>query len=397
MNDELAIIIILAIVAAVLSFFFFFSKLIGGFIFKRLISDSTKKQLTDYYRFKFFPSLIKGAFAGLCVGPLYAIPYYIYLIIVDDMPDFCLGVQILLYVCFFPCFIAIQSIICSMFGMIFEVFSDLLLSVIKKISNSNPDLNINDKSISSEQTSALFVWTLFGTMGVSKLFPDSNILVCLTLSLVLVLGKRIWTRIIEYLASKGIKNFWEKFQKYSSVIVFLISIICVFILCIDGKSIDFALLGDRLLFYSPLLLFFSFYDEIAKFSFIRKIGIFIAEVFLEILHENVKSPSPMAPICIFSSSLSFVLTFVLTQKIMLSFVAIAIAIISVKKKKLEWMYIVFGIVVSFVLLDNYKPVTDSDTKGIQLALAVSVLYALSFSVIAFLKKISPESINIKIH
>ena len=90
--------------------------------------------------------------------------------------------------------------------------------------------------------------------------------------------------------------------------------------------------------------------------------------------------SQTAPIYIFSSALSFVLTLVLTRDIWYSIVAIVIILISLKKPKFKWMYITFGIVVSFSLLLDNSPFYNN-----LLILTVSFLYAMSSLVIEYLK------------
>lgn len=99
----------------------------------------------------------------------------------------------------------------------------------------------------------------------------------------------------------------------------------------------------------------------------------------------------LAPIYIFSSVLSFVLTFVLTRDIWFSLVAIVIVIISLKKPKLKWMYAVFGVVVSF----NLSIVMNSFFNMNLLVFAVSLLYAISFLVMEFLQMIAWEDIDMK--
>ena len=123
----------------------------------------------------------------------------------------------------------------------------------------------------------------------------------------------------------------------------------------------------------------------------------VFEVGLEIVDEALDiygyslDLKELAPIYIFSSVLSFVLTFVLTRDIWFSLVAIVIVIISLKKPKLKWMYAVFGVVVSF----NLSIVMSSFFNKNLLVLAVSVLYAISFLVMEFLQMIAWEDIDMK--
>lgn len=388
MKDDL---IVLAILSAVFFVFFFVQKRMGRFVFERLISDREKDRLSSYYKFKFFPIIIKGIIAGLCMGPLYTIPVYIISIINNDIQDLCLGLQILLYILGFPLCVIIYSILCTLYGILFAVFENLLLTVVRAIANSDPDSK-DAQILSPDQ----FVWTLFGTLGISQLFPNTSILICLMLSGVLVLGVKIWKLFFGYWLSKGTKRIWHKIQKLNSALVFSVSIFCVFVSCANSNSIDFAMFGNRMLRYGPLLLFFSFFDELSRISFVKKVEAFMTGLLLDFLNVDVKTPFSSIGIIVFSSALSFVLTFVLTNNIMLSLVAIVIAIISVKKPKYEWVYAIFGIVVSFILFTDFNPDQNPSFKYLILVFAIPVLYALMFLIIKFLRLIACEDIDLKI-
>ena len=394
MSDDLAIIIIVAITAAIIFLYYIISKTIARFIFKHL-SPTTKNRITKYYRVNFFSTLINGAIAGLCVWPfyyLYLIPHFDYVLISDWFEN---GFEIYYLLEFFliPFVLPLIFIFCAMFGIVFWFFSDIAMYAGKMISKSNADLSINIETNSTNQFSYSFVLILFGALIISQSFPDTNLLTALVLSACMELGKRICKWILSYLECKTKKVFWKKKQRYSSIIIFFISILCVFCSCIYGKSIDFAGFGSKIQIFGPLLLFFSFYDELLKCSFMRQ----VFEVGLEIVDEALDiygyslDLKELAPIYIFSSVLSFVLTFVLTRDIWFSLVAIVIVIISLKKPKLKWMYAVFGVVVSF----NLSIVMSSFFNKNLLVLAVSVLYAISFLVMEFLQMIAWEDIDMK--
>ena len=395
MSDELAIIILMALVAATFCFFFIISKKIASWFFKHL-SPTVKQRLSNYYKANFFSTLINGAFAGLCVGPFYSIPLGIYIVISDWIKN---DFEIIYLLGFFvlTVFVPILSLIFALFGIVFWLLSNLILSVGVIISKSNPNLYIKGEINTTNQLPLLFVLIFFGAMIISLSFPEINLLACLVLSGCLELGKTIWQWIVCYFACKCTKVFQNKFQTYGSIIIFLISLFCIFFSCIHGKSIDFVKFGDTVLHYGPLLLFFSFYDELLKSSYIRKlrnVGLLIALSSMGLSVDDVNFShikSLTAPIYIFSSALSFVLTFVLTRNIWFSIVAVVLSMISLKKPEYKWMYVTFGIVVSFTLL----PQNSSFYNNNLLILAVSFLFAMSSLIIEYLKTIVWEDIDLK--
>ncbi len=393
MSDELLVILLIALIAAIFFFYMVISRKIAGLIFKNL-SPTTKNRLVKYYKNRFFNILKNGALAGLYAGPIYSIPHFTYSIITEWINDDFKFYYIFSFL-LFPFWIVFFTLFCACCGMLFWLFSDLVVSICRLLSRLNTDEYIKGSINSVNQFPPLFVLIIFGSMIISSSIPDISFLSCLILSGCLELGKKIWQWMIGYFFNKGTNVFWVKYQKYNSIIVFTISIFCVFFSCITGKSIDFAKLGSRMLSLGPLLLFFSFYEEFLKFSFVRK----VKEVSIEISLEAIGfSPDKItdvikdiAPIFIFSSALSFVLTFVLTRNLLFSLAAVVIVILSLKKAKYEWMYCAFGVLVVFTLL----PSSSSFFEQNLLILSVSILYTLSFLAMNLLKTIAWEEIELK--
>lgn len=395
MSDDIDIIIILAIILAFLFFIFFISKNIGNFVFKNLISDKAKNRLSNYYKNQFFPTLTKGIFAGLSVGPFYSMPYCIHVLFFEEIPvpDW---IEVLMKISFLPVIVTCVSVYCALFGMFFEVLSDLFYSVFKFISSPNLDSKMNTHFISAEQFSAIFVSALFGAMLISSVFPGTNLLVCLILCGFLELCKKLWQAIIGYYVRKSVQQSWQRIQKYDFIIIFSVSIICIILSCIHAQSIDFAMLRANMLHYGPLVFFFSFYDKLLEFPLTRKVIKNVGAFMFEFIKDKIDlSPTPMLPIYIFASSLSFTLTIILTNDIILSLVAIALVILSIKKPKLEWIFPAFGVMIAF-FFPTTNPNHEADSTVFILELANSVLYVISMLVINFLKLISVENFDMTI-
>lgn len=393
MRDELLSIILIAISVAIFFFYYIISKKIASWVFNHL-SPTAKEGLTKYYKANFFSALINGAIAGLCVGPFYSISWLVSDTIIDWTNY---GFKIIDLFKFFMISAAISffSIFCSLFGIVFWLLSDLLLLTFKRISKSNPIMYIKGELNNSNQLPLLFVLIFFGAMIISQSFPNINMLTCLVLSGCLELGKKLCQWIVGYFACKCTNVFKNKFQSYGSIIIFLISLFCIFLSCIYGKSIDFVKFGNRILVYGPLLFYFSFYDVLLKSSFVKEVSFAGLELAIESLRiypsklSDIKAES--SPIYFFSSALSFVLTFILTRSIGFSLVAIVLVTISVKKPKFKWMYVAFGIVVSFRLWHYAGSIFIAHL----LSLTVLFLYAISFLVIEYLKTITWKDIDIR--
>lgn len=305
-NDDLILIIFLLIVFVTVFVLFSLAKGIGRFVFERLISNKAKERLTSYYNNCFFKTLFQGAYAGLCLGPWIAILNFIVLTIKDDFSGWYILLEILLIIIFLPMCIIFYTILCSLFGVLFGVISGILMSAFQKIARSRRTIKHFIKIDMVELFSSMFVGAIIGGYSLSKILPDINLLKCGILGASLVLGSNLLRALYNYLAYMITKSIVRYFRYFSPILLFILSTLCILLSCIEGKNLDFALFGHRMVSLGPILFFLCFFGEFSRLKFIRITGLYMAAFIAgEMMEMTTDDLASLTPIYVFSSPIHF--------------------------------------------------------------------------------------------
>ena len=383
MNDDLIFLLLLIVSFVLVYAVSLLAKRVSRFVFERLISKKAKERLTNYYNDLFFTRMFQGAFAGLCLGPWFGIPFFIVSLIEECHSGASIGIIIVETIIVFPMFILFYSMLCSLFGVVFGVLSGILLSIFQTVSRARRTIKHFAKTDTVTFFSSLFVGIIIGGYSLSKLLPDVNLLVCGILGGCSILAGKLLRAFYNYLAYKVTKSIMCTFRFFYPSLTFLLSIVCILLSCIKGKTLDPALLGHRMAIFGPMLLFLCFYGEFSRLNFIRKTGLVMVNTIIGILHLNDKDLTSWTPIYLFSASLSFVLAFVITFDVGHSIVSVVAVLISLKYAKLRWVYVVYGVIVASEVWHESYPVY----------VTVILLFSLSFTMIEFLETTGKDKID----
>ena len=387
MNDDLIFVLLLLVATAFLYVMSLLSRRVGRFVFERLVSPKAKAKLTNYYNNIFFARMFQGAFAGLCLGPWLGIPVGIVSFIKEDHSGMGIGLIILEFVFIFPMFIFFYSILCSLFGVVFGVLSGILMSIFQKVSRARRTIKHFAKIDTVKFLSSLFVGAIIGGYSLSKLLPNVNLLVCGILGSCFILGGSLLRALYNYLAYKVTKSIVHSFRYFYPSLVFLISVICILLSCVKGKTLNPVLFGHRMATLGPMLFFLCFYGEFSQLNFIKKTGLVMFDTIVGVMGLGEKDLSSLTPIYLFSSSLSFVLTFVITFNMGYAFISIVVVFLSLKYTKLRWVYVAFGVIVASEYWQESSPF---------LYITVLLLYSFSFTVIEFLETTGKDKIDMSV-